>query len=245
MLCQPSPVQILVVGDLHYDLRQFDWVLDQATEFDAVVIVGDLLDISSTVPLDAQVPVVLRYLERLAGRGPTLVCSGNHDLTGRDEAGEKAARWMDRLGDLGVVGDGSSVMMGDALFTVCPWWDGPIGRERVERQLIDASASAPPRWIWLYHWPPPDLGVSWTGHKSYGDADLARWIDRFGPALVLTGHVHQAPLIEGGSWIAKADATWVINAGRQIGSTPSHAVVDLDAWTARWWSYEDQAEQDL
>ena len=83
--------QCLVMGDVHYDLRQLDWLLTRASEFELVVLVGDLLDVSSTVPLAAQVPVVLRYLERLAERCPTAVCSGNHDLTGRDADGEQTA----------------------------------------------------------------------------------------------------------------------------------------------------------
>ena len=31
-------MQILMVGDLHYDLRQLDWVLGQAEGFDLVVL---------------------------------------------------------------------------------------------------------------------------------------------------------------------------------------------------------------
>jgi Icc-related predicted phosphoesterase len=240
-------VQILAVGDLHYDLRQFEWVVDQALGYDAVVIAGDLLDISSTVSIDAQVPVVLGYLERLAARTTALVCSGNQDLTGVDADGEKAALWFDQLAARGVVGDGSSVRLGGALVTVCPWWDGPKGRAGVEQLLVDTAAAAADaeRWVWIYHWPPPDLPVSWTGHRFYGDKDLGVWIDRFAPALVLTGHVHQAPMIEGGSWIADAGGTWVVNAGHQLGPVPSYAEVDLDAWTARWWSFEAEADQAL
>jgi DNA repair exonuclease SbcCD nuclease subunit len=50
---------------------------------DVVVVAGDLLDIGSTVPLDTQIIVVLSYLQKLADRKPTLVCSGNHDLDSR------------------------------------------------------------------------------------------------------------------------------------------------------------------
>ena len=44
---------------------------------------------------------------------------------------------------------------------------------------------------------------------------------------MLTGHVHQAPLAEGGSWIARSGATWIVNPGRQIGTVPCHSVIDL------------------
>ena len=29
--------------------------------------------------------------------------------------------------------DGDSLMIGDTFFTVCPWWDGPMVRERIGR----------------------------------------------------------------------------------------------------------------
>ena len=242
-------MDLLLLGDLHYDLRQLDWVLAEADDHDVVVLAGDLLDISSTVPIDAQVPVVLGYLERLAARATTVVCSGNHDLTGRDAEGEKAALWLTRAEASGVVIDDATLVVPGARITVCPWWDGPQGRARLERELTEQAAAAgdqaDDRWIWVYHWPPSDLPVSWTGRQSYGDADLAGWIARFSPSLVLSGHVHQSPWVDGGSWIARSGATWIINAGRQIGPVPSHAVVDLDAWSARWTSYEDSGEQRL
>lgn len=233
------------MGDLHYDLRQLDWVLAEASDHDLVVLVGDLLDISSAVPLEAQVPVVLGYLERLAARVRTVVCSGNHDLTGRDAHGEKAALWLAQAADHGVVTDHESLVLGDTRVTVCPWWDGPIGRARLDQFLADESAVPAARRVWVYHWPPPDLPVSWTGRATYGDADLAGWIERFTPDLVLTGHVHQAPTATGGSWIARTGTTWVVNAGRQIGPRPSHVRLDLDTWTAQWWSIEGGADQDL
>lgn len=236
-------MRILAVGDIHYDLRQLDWVVEHAAEFDVVVIVGDLLDISSTVPLEAQITVVLRYLETLSRRCPTAVCSGNHDLTGIDPAGERAALWLAGADMPGLVVDHGSMIVGSALVSVWPWWDGPIGRARLEAALeaeaeARAVAGAVGPWIWVYHWPPPDLPVSWIGSKFYGDADLAGWVDRFRPDLVLSGHVHQSPWLDGGSWIAASGSTTVVNAGRQMGAEPSHVIVDLETWTATWWSYE-------
>lgn len=245
-------MKILAVGDLHYDLRQLDWVLANAPGHDLVVIVGDLLDISSTVPLAAQVPVVLAYLERLASKAPVAVCSGNHDLTEKGPDGERAAVWLAGAAAFGVVVDHGSLVVGDALVSVWPWWDGPLGRARVEAEIADQAraravegAAGPRRWIWVYHWPPPDLPVSWIGARSYGDADLAGWIERFGPDLVLTGHVHQSPWVEGGSWISATADTWVVNAGRQMAPVPTSVVVDLDAWTATWTSLEETDERSL
>ena len=60
-------MQILLVSDLHYTLKQLDWVSAVAGEFDLVVLAGDHLDIASIVEPDAQIAVVLEYL--VAHRG--------------------------------------------------------------------------------------------------------------------------------------------------------------------------------
>ncbi len=239
-----------MVGDLHYDLRQLDWLLANAAEYPLVVIVGDLLDVSSTAPLEAQIPVILRYLERLAELTRVAVCSGNHDLTGPDADGEQAANWLAAATAAGVVVDHGSLRLGADQVNVYPWWDGPIGRQRLEDALVAGSdarllAGETGRWIWVYHWPPPELPVSWIGSKYYGDIDVAGWIDRFGPDLVLSGHVHQSPWLDGGSWIASTGRTWIVNAGRQNGPEPSYGVIDLDTWSASWTAYEGVQDQAL
>ena len=63
-------MRVLLVSDLHYDLRKLDWVVarvsDIESSIDIAVLAGDFLDISSPVPLDAQITVVLSYMKRLA-----------------------------------------------------------------------------------------------------------------------------------------------------------------------------------
>ena len=46
-------VRCLVASDLHYRLPQLDWIADQAPEFDAVVLVGDHLDLAGHADLSA------------------------------------------------------------------------------------------------------------------------------------------------------------------------------------------------
>ena len=52
-------MRVLLVSDLHYDLRKLDWVLAESSGVDLLVLAGDMLDIASSVPLDAQIVVVL------------------------------------------------------------------------------------------------------------------------------------------------------------------------------------------
>jgi Icc-related predicted phosphoesterase len=46
-------VRVLLVSDLHYTLKQFDWVHAVAGEYDVVVIAGDHLDVAGVADGDA------------------------------------------------------------------------------------------------------------------------------------------------------------------------------------------------
>jgi Icc-related predicted phosphoesterase len=238
-------VRILLVSDLHYTLPQFDWVVGAAPDFDLVVLAGDHLDIASAVPLDAQCIVVLRYLSLLHETGRVAVSSGNHDLTGPDGRGEQAALWLADARALGIPTDGDSLVVDDTLVTVCPWWDGPHGREALEAQLAADAERRPQRWVWVYHWPPVGSPTCWTGTTSYGDQDLGGWIDRYRPDAVLTGHVHDPPFKPDGNWVDRIGDTWIFNAGRQIGPQPAHIDIDFgDGW-ATWTSLMGREEVHL
>lgn len=238
-------MRILLVSDLHYALRQFDWVVEAAGEFDLVVMAGDHLDISGAVPLDTQSLVVRQYVALIADRTQVVVSSGNHDLTGPDAQGENAALWMDDLRAAGIPTDGDSVALGDTLVTICPWWDGPAGRQAVDRHLAADAVRRPARWIWVYHWPPTASPTSWTGRRHYGDADLRGWIEEHRPDMVLAGHVHGPPFRPDGSWIDRIGPTWVFNPGNQIGPVPTRIEIELDTETATWCSLLGIEEVDL
>ena len=228
-------MRILVVSDLHYRLRHFDWLVEAAGDVDAVALVGDLADVVSPVPHEVQTVVLTNYLGLLAARTVVFAASGNHDLDGPGHHGEQVASWMQRT-DLGSLHlDGSSVDIGDVRLTVCPWWDGPITREEVAAQLAAAAVDRPARWIWLYHAPPAGTPLCFDGRRTFPDHDLAAWIEEHRPDVVLCGHIHQSPWAEGGSWHARLGRTWVFNAGKQIGPVPPHITLDTDAETADWF----------
>jgi len=229
-------MKLLLVSDLHYALKQFDWTLAAASKFDVVVLCGDHLDISGHVDGRVQIVVIQKYLQRLKAATQLVVCSGNHDLDSRNEAGEKVARWVDRLRQRGIPTDGDSLAIGETLFTICPWWDGPATREAVDRQFRRDAETEKKSWIWVYHSPPDGSPTSSGRGRSYGDKDLSDWVAEFGPDIVLTGHIHQAPFIEGGSWADRIGSTWVFNAGRQIGEIPTHVAFDMAEGEALWMS---------
>jgi Icc-related predicted phosphoesterase len=239
-------MRILLVSDLHYTLKQFDWVASVASEYDLVVVAGDSLSIASPVDPDAQIAVVLEYLTRMAAQTTVITCSGNHDLNARNDLGERAALWLPAAREAGVIVDGGSLSRDDTLVTVCAWWDGERTRERVDQQLAgDAALVGDRRWIWVYHAPPDLSPTSWTGRRHYGDEDLVKWIDRHQPAVVLCGHVHESPFATGGSWIDRVGATVVLNAGRQRGPFPAHVEIDTDTGRASWRSLVERDERSL
>ena len=229
-------MRILLLSDLHYTLPQLDWAVRCAPGYDLVVLAGDHLDVSAPVALDTQSVVMLRYLSMMHAAGCVVVASGNHDLSGPDRHGEQAALWLTQGRRAGLAVDGDSLLLGDTLITVCPWWDGPAGRAALEARFVADALRRPARWIWIYHWPPLGSPTCWTGKRHYGDADVAGWIAQHQPEFVLTGHVHEPPFKPAGAWADRIGATWVFNAGRQIGPVPAHIVIDTAAGTACWRS---------
>jgi Icc-related predicted phosphoesterase len=238
-------MRLLCTSDIHYRLPQLDWLVAQAATVDVVVMPGDHLQLSGHAPIEAQIVVVSKYLERLAEHAVVLASSGNHDLDGPDANDEQVAVWLQRVRLDRVVVDGQSIDVGDTRFTVCPWWDGPVTRDAVDAQLAAAAVDRPARWIWVYHSPPAGTRLCTTGSREFPDHDLAAWIAQWGPDMVICGHIHQAPWVDGGGWIDRLGTTWVFNAGHQPGPEPAHVVIDLDAGTATWTAIPDEELVDL
>ena len=229
-------MRCLVVADLHYSLPQFDWLISAAPNFDLVVFAGDALDIGSLVDFRAQIVVVQKYLSILSSMTRVVLCSGNHDLDERSAEGEKIAKWIRHLQQLGIACDGDSFTTDGMLFTVCPWWDGPLVRQEIAAQLERAAEGRSGKWIWIHHAPPTNSPVSWGGSRHFGDVELVEWIERFKPDIVLSGHVHQSPFVRNGSWYDRLGSTWAFNVGHQFGRPPAHLVLDFDNNAAFWIS---------
>jgi hypothetical protein len=94
------------------------------------------------------------------------------------------------------------------------------------------------RWIWVYHAPPADSVVSWGGRRHHGDEALTTWIRQYEPDFVMSGHVHQSPFVDGGSWADRMGKTWVFNTGQQIGPTPANIALHLTHGEAIWTSLD-------
>jgi len=133
-----------------------------AEQYDAVVIAGDLLDIAGSLPLEKQIVIVTKYLERISKDRPLLVCSGNHDGDAVPLRNEYVATWLMEARNEQTFVDGESARMGEFLITILPWWDGPKTRKRMEDFLEKESLKERPVWVWLHHAPPNgSISASW------------------------------------------------------------------------------------
>jgi len=242
-------MKILVASDLHYRLKQFDWLASQACHYDAVIIAGDMLDISSSLDLSVQIVVIKKCLKKISEQSRLLVCSGNHDGNEKNEADEYIAPWLQDVREPQVHVDGDSITIGDAHFTIFPWWDGDLTKQEVMAQFEQASQHASQlessKWIWIYHAPPDNSPTSWVGKRYIGDAELNQWIDQYQPDMVFTGHIHESPFKTDGSWVDQIGKTWVFNAGSHIGDVPAHIVLDLEAMNAEWRSLAGEESRQL
>lgn len=238
-------MKILAVTDLHFGLKQFDWVVEQAERYDLVIISGDLLDIGGHLDLDSQITVVVKYLRTISAKTRLLVCSGNHDGDEKNDADEYVARWLQRVRATGLVVDGGSTELGELRLSVCPWWDGPATRESMQRFLRTEHATAPKNWLWVHHAPPDGLGVSWTGKEHAGDSFLGEIIRELTPDFVFSGHIHNSPFRAGGAWASRLGRTWAFNPGKQLGAPPAYIVLDLEKNSARWVSQAGEEEIQL
>jgi Icc-related predicted phosphoesterase len=238
-------MKILFVADLHYTLKQFDWLMTNAASFDAVIIGGDLLDLGSLLDIEVQIVVVEKYLARLREKTRLLVSSGNHDCNVRSDAGESICQWLHEAKAGQMFVDGDKVEIAGLQITICPWWDGPVSRADVEKLLERDAGRMEAKWIWIHHAPADQSPVSWTGKEFAGDKFLVEWIRRFEPDLVLSGHIHNAPFVPQGSWIDRIGKTWVFNPGKQIGPYPTYLIFDLEHLNVKWDSAESQEKQEL
>lgn len=229
-------MKILHAADLHYDLKKFDWVVDVAPGVDLVVLAGDHLEIANQIQRPAQAVVIRKYFQRISKLTNLIVCSGNHDLDERDEFGELTSKWVANARLFGIPTDGDSPVIGDTLFSICPWWDGRNTQYDVDEQLLRDAKHKAKKWVWIHHAPPEDSPTSWDGNMCFGEEELRRWIKRHQPDLVLSGHVHQSPYVKDGSWADRIGKTWIFNGGHQTGRLPSHVLIDTQLNRAFWKS---------
>lgn len=238
-------MKILVVSDIHYSLRQYDWLANVAGNYDLVVVAGDLLQLYGAVDMDTQAAVVGRYAQRICRTTPLIFCSGNHDLI-EEFDGSRTPEWLHDLDVPNLTVDCESYETEEVRLLSLPWWE--TEEERLVAEVRLKAWHNPDdtrRTIWVHHAPAKGTKTSWNGKADHGDENLVNWIEQYQPDLVLSGHVHNAPYYPGGSWIDHMGKTVLINGGRQTGDVPATVEIVIEEGKLLWCGMEGCEESSL
>lgn len=231
-------MKILVVSDIHYSLKQLDWLATNLGPYDLVIIAGDLMELGSYVEPDIQAAVMEEYFRRICAKVPLVVCSGNHDLVDEGD-GRRSPEWLGEIEIPGLVVDHGSYEDERIRILSFPWWEEVDERERVSAWLESQHRPEDSRPVfWVHHAPPRGAKTSWNGKRDLGDETVVKWIETYSPTLVISGHVHNAPYYDEGSWIDRIGNTVVTNGGRQTGDAPATIVVELENGSLTWCGME-------
>jgi Icc-related predicted phosphoesterase len=172
-------MKILHVTDLHYQKKQFEWVAQNANQYDVVCISGDFCSIWHEEPLEDQIQWIKEWLERLPRDVDFIICSGNHDV---DVRGEDTVNWLKNLKRPNITSDGNSKQIGALTFYSIGWDEAPEPSKLEDVDII------------VCHTPPGECmcavqpnGEIWGDPiiESFLEYELTR------ARLYLCGHVHE------------------------------------------------------
>ncbi|AOS44349.1 Calcineurin-like phosphoesterase superfamily domain protein [Lacunisphaera limnophila] len=215
-------MKILHVADLHLDHDWFRWVGSNSSDYDLLVIAGDLQNAFSRTPQNEQALGITQWLLGLST--PTVVCSGNHDyfLTGFRRKDEQAeGRWLtDLQGKGSVIGvDGQTVYFNGATIHVNGWLQVPP-------ESLDHVS------IIVTHAPPMGCPCAFGAEgRDVGDCDLWQSLE-YPPRLMLCGHVH-LPSKRACTWPPLDPSTTILVPGcDELSEVPLHWKIDTGRGTA-------------
>ena len=216
--CLRPLMRLLHVADLHLNQRWFDWVTQQSSKYDAVIVAGDLQNAWVKEGMHAQAKTIAKFLTSLSA--PCLAVTGNHDYwTARGSTDVYAeGGWLRILRGKGSVraadGDVSDIA---GLRVCCNGW----------LQVPDLFAQAD---IIVTHAPPTGSPCA-TGAEGMdaGDPEIWSAVSDCPPTLMLCGHVHQ-PRSFACHWPPVDPTTWILVSGyAEASPVPQHWVIDTDS----------------
>ena len=150
---------ILVTADLHYRKAWFEWLIQEAFQFDAVLIAGDLLDMFLAESRIVQAREVQSWLRRLSEGTKVAICSGNHDNVGKQVSWDRAPvyQWLAELGtSTNIITDGCTRLLDETIITTVPYHCSPPQKAIWLDRGTSLRKSRPERkWVVLHHVPPP------------------------------------------------------------------------------------------
>jgi len=213
-------MRILHVADIHYRLDWFEWISQQSSNYDVLVVAGDLLNMfpCENTPLERQAHVVRDWLKTLLK--PAVVCTGNHDTWMTDLRGPMDAfaegGWLQLCKRTGIIVDGQDAEIHGERFAAVKWggsdWPGRAS-------------------IVVCHAPPSETRVSMNAEgEDVGDFEVMMRVHEKHPKYVLSGHVHD-PM----DWMTLEGVSYCFNPGCDCEARePNHIIIDTTKKIACW-----------
>jgi Icc-related predicted phosphoesterase len=225
---------ILVTADLHFQKPWFEWLIREASRFEAVLIAGDFLDIFIAEPRTAQAREAQSWLQRLSEVTKVAICSGNHDIAGHQITWDRAPvyEWLAELGQAAnIITDGCTRMLDDLIITTVPYYCSPPQKAIWLDRGGSLRKSHPERkWAVLHHVPPP-LRKSPMGEEI----EAGELLNKYRPDYLISAHIHDLPYQEGNSWRKKIGETMVITPGQLLDAPfPNHVILYLPSGEGQW-----------
>lgn len=202
-------MNILVAGDLHFNIEQFRWLEKHKESYDCLCLTGDFLDKHSDqlYQFQQQTDWVCKWMLELNKQ--IFVCSGNHDL---DEFGE--CDWLNNIKSSTICSDNKTERFNGIRFGCIPYLGG---------NLSDFYGCD----VLLTHVPPLKTATSRTMvsgmYRDFGDEELYHALkERFvTPCYIFCGHVEK-PL----ATRDRISGVEIINPGAERGaSVPNHEII--------------------
>jgi len=199
-------MNILIAGDLHFNLTQFHWLADQKESYDCLCLTGDLLNGDSDDFMHQSV-WVSKWLKEF--NKYLVICSGNHDLDEFDEC-----NWLTHIYSKKICRDNQIKIFKGITFGSVPY----IGADLSNFSKCD---------VVLTHVPPIKTATSQSivagSLKDWGDEGLFYALKErvISPQYILCGHVENPS--------ANRDSIFgveIINPGAQHNSLiPNHKYI--------------------
>ncbi len=198
--------RILSISDLHGTERWIEWILENASKYDAILFPGDLVD-GMYGKEEAEFEKILEMFRLLSQKNiPCLLCSGNHD------AGLNNVLLNHQDEIPGIILDGEHLELDGLKMQSLPYME-PLPEEGGGNH------------IWLFHEPPQESSISMDDmENSFGSIELSNrceFVPDSLPPVVIGGHQHYAE-----EWHCIEGRTLFLNSGQDLrASAPNHIVI--------------------
>lgn len=206
-------MKLLCLTDLHGNASALQRILEDAGDTDRFLLGGDITHFGTP---DAAEALVSRA--RRAGHD-VLAVAGNCDSP---EIDQRLAELDAGLFSRGVIRDGVGFF---GVSAMPPWTDRmyELTEEQIAKALVTGQfqVAKATRYVVLSHCPPRNTRLDLTHHGEHvGSTSLRSFIERFQPALVVCGHIHEARGVE------DIGDTRVVNCG--TARDGHYALIELD-----------------